>query len=131
MDVDALQRLLDESPVHRGLGLLAVATDGGVLLDAGPGPEHSVGGGAHLHGGVIATILDTAATFALIDATGSDWSTVDLRVDYLRPAPVAALRATGHAVHAGRQLGRARAELCEPETGRRLAEAVGTFVRND
>lgn len=131
MDVEALQLLLDASPVHRGLGLRAVTTREGLLLEVSPRPEHSVDNREHLHGGVVATILDTAATFALIDATGSDWSTVDLRVDYLRPATVARLRAAGQAVHAGRRLGRARAQLCEPETGRCVAEAVGTFVRND
>ena len=109
----------------------ARAAEGSVLFDAAPGREHSTEGTDMLHGGVVAAMLDTAATFALIAATGIDWSTVDLRIDYLRPAPVGPLVVRGTVVHAGRRFARARAELTEPRNGRLLAEAVGTFVRND
>lgn len=127
--VDGLQALLEETPLHRALGLQVVSVDDSrLVLRARPSAEHAV---AHqqLHGGAVAMILDTAATFALIGATNDDWGTVDLRVDYLRPAPVAALEATGRVLHAGRRLGRAAAELVDPETGRSVASAVGTFVR--
>jgi uncharacterized protein (TIGR00369 family) len=77
---------------------------------------------------VIATLLDTAATFALIQASGTDWATVDLRIDYLRPAPCTELLIKGSAVHVGSRLGRATAELSEPGTGI-LATAAGTFTR--
>lgn len=130
MQTDELQQLLDASPVHRGLGLRARVAEEGVMLDATPDSGHSADGGASLHGGVIATVLDTAATFALIDATGTDWSTVDIRVDFLRPAPVAPLEVSGRTVQVGRRFGRANAELVEPSTGRLLASAVGTFVRS-
>ncbi|HVC14549.1 MAG TPA: PaaI family thioesterase [Acidimicrobiales bacterium] len=130
MHIDELQRLLDTSPVHRGLGLKVRLAGDGVVLDATPGPSHSVDGGDFVHGGVIATILDTGATFALIDATGTDWSTVDLRIDYLRPAPVASLHVTARPAQVGRRFGRASAELTEPGSGRLLASAVGTFVRS-
>lgn len=130
METEELQRLVDTSPVHRTLGLRARAAEEGVLFDTAPDREHSTDGGDVLHGGVVATMLDTAATFALIESTGTDWSTVDLRIDYLRPAPVAPLEIRGHVVRAGRQFGRAKAELSDPRSGRLLAEAVGTFVRN-
>ncbi len=129
METEELQRLVDTSPVHRALGLRARAAQAGVVFDASPGPEHTTDERDVLHGGVVATILDTAATFALIDSTGADWSTVDLRIDYLRPAPVAPLEVSGHVVQAGRRIGRARAELAERGSGRLLASAVGTFVR--
>lgn len=131
MHIDELQRLLDTSPVHSGLGLRVRLAGDGLVLDATPGPAHAVDGGTFLHGGVIATILDTVATFALIDATGSDWSTVDLRIDYLRPVPISLLQVTGRTAQVGRQFGRASAELTDPGTGRLLASAVGTFVRSD
>jgi uncharacterized protein (TIGR00369 family) len=132
MRADELQRLLDASPVHRALRLRVVhADDTGVRLAAEAGPEHTGEEGSQfLHGGVVATLLDTAATFALIQATGDDWGTADLRVDFVRPVPAGALRADATAVHAGRRLGRASAELRDPSTERLLASAVGTFVRN-
>jgi uncharacterized protein (TIGR00369 family) len=132
MRADELQRMLDASPVHRALRLRVVrADDAGVRLEAETGPEHTgEDGGQFLHGGVVATLLDTAATFALIQATGVDWGTVDLRVDFVRPAPAGALYADATAVHAGRRLGRASAQLSDPSTTRLLASATGTFVRN-
>jgi len=136
MQSEELQRLLDESPLHVTLGLRATGGAGrgpggeGVVLEAAPNRTHSVDGGDYLHGGVIATLLDTAATFALIEKTGEDWSTVDLRVDYLRPAPISRLCVTGRALQVGRRLGRAIAELSEPQSGDLLASAVGTFVRS-
>lgn len=131
MEAEELQRLVDTSPVHSALGLRARTAEEGVLFDTVPGREHSTDGGEVLHGGIVATMLDTAATFALIASTGIDWSTIDLRIDYLRPAPVAPLEVRGHAIQVGRRFGRAKAELADPQSGRLLAAAVGTFVRND
>ncbi|HTX62352.1 MAG TPA: PaaI family thioesterase [Acidimicrobiales bacterium] len=130
METEELQRLVDGSPVHGALGLRVRPAKEGVLFDAAPGRQHSTDGGEIVHGGVVATMLDTAATFALVDATGADWSTIDLRVDYLRPAPVAPLEVRGLPVQVGRRFGRAKAELADPRSGRLLAAAVGTFVRN-
>jgi uncharacterized protein (TIGR00369 family) len=131
MQASELQRLVDSSAVHRALRLRVVGTgDGAITLTAEPVADHAVdAAGRVLHGGVVATLLDAAATFALIQATGTDWSTVDLRVDFLRPAPAGPLLACGTAVQAGRRLGRAAAELTDAATGQLLARAVGTFLR--
>ncbi len=126
-----LQRLVDSTPVHRALGLRVTGVgDHEIILEAETGPEHlAEDGGQYLHGGVVATMLDTAATFALIGATDTDWSTVDLRVDYLRPAPPGRLEIRGDAVHIGRRLGRATAEVRAADAGVLLASATGTFAR--
>ena len=131
MQASDLQRLLDSAPLHRALRLrVTSAGDHDVVLQAEAGPEYLGEDGAdYLHGGVVATVLDTAATFALIGATGTDWSTVDLRVDYLRPTPAGSLEIRGSAVQIGRRLGRARAELLAAGPGPVLAIATGTFVR--
>jgi uncharacterized protein (TIGR00369 family) len=45
-----------------------------------------------IHGGVISTLADTAggaACFSLLDSPNDRVSTVDMRVDYLRPGPPA------------------------------------------
>jgi uncharacterized protein (TIGR00369 family) len=131
MEASDLQRLLDAAPVHRALRLRVAGTGGSyVVLRAEAGPDHLGEDGADfLHGGVVATVLDTAATFALICATGTDWSTVDLRVDYLRPAPAGPLEARASAVQIGRRLGRATAELFDADSGQLVAAATGTFAR--
>jgi uncharacterized protein (TIGR00369 family) len=131
MDADELQHLLGASPVNRALRLQVTSADRAELrLRAETGPEHAgEDGSPFLHGGVIATLLDAAATYALIQASGTDWGTVDLRIDFVRPAPTGPLLARGAAVHVGKRLGRATAELTDPSTGRLLASAAGTFAR--
>lgn len=126
-----LQALIDGTPVHRALRLRLVGTSSsGLVLQADAGAEHAGADGSQfLHGGVVATVLDSAATFALIAATETDWSTVDLRIDYVRPVPVGVLRVRGTVVHIGRRLGRATAELVAAGSERLLASAAGTFVR--
>jgi uncharacterized protein (TIGR00369 family) len=126
-----LQHLVDVSPVHRRLRLTVITADEtGVTCRAEPGAEETgEDNGQFLHGGVVATLLDAAATFALISATGTDWSTVDLRTDFLRPAPAGVLLVSGTAVQAGKRLGRASATVSDPASGRLLATGGGTFAK--
>jgi uncharacterized protein (TIGR00369 family) len=126
-----LQHLVDVSPVHRRLRLTVITADEtGVTCRAEPGAEETgEDNGQFLHGGVVATLLDAAATFALISATGTDWSTVDLRADFLRPAPAGVLLVSGTAVQAGKRLGRASATVSDPASGRLLATGGGTFAK--
>jgi uncharacterized protein (TIGR00369 family) len=126
-----LQALLDQSPLHRGMGLrITELTEDSLTLEGEAGEIHVNSGGASVvHGGVLALILDTAATFVLMHATGADWSTVDLRVDFLRPVPTGPLRARAVPDHIGRRVGRASAVLVPIGRSAPHARAVGTFVR--
>jgi uncharacterized protein (TIGR00369 family) len=111
------------------MGLRIEATPGGVLVRAEFSAEAANGSdGLMVHGGLIATLLDAAATFALIAGTGSDWTTVDLRVDFLRPVAAGRVKATGELLNAGRTLGRARASVMGSD-GSPTALAIGTFRR--
>jgi uncharacterized protein (TIGR00369 family) len=123
-----LQALCDESPLHRRLGVTVRRTEGGVTLEAQVGSEFVSGGAADIvHGGIVGTLLDAAATFALIGRTEHDWVTIDFRVDYLRPTRIGAAIVTGQVVRAGRSIGRASATLAD-EAGRLCAQAIGTFA---
>ncbi len=123
-----LQSLLDQVPFHRALGLKVRRTDGGVVLDAEVGPEYLVDVDARIvHGGVVGSLLDTAATFALIARSDHDWVTVDLRVDYLRPTHGGAIAVSGEVVRAGRSIGRAKASLRDA-SGETCALGFGTFA---
>jgi len=126
-DEATLQRYLDEAPLHAAMGQLTVRLDarGGVI--EGVLSEVVDNGGGVVHGGAIATLLDTALTFALIAPEDRDWSTVDLRVDYLRPLTIGPVAVTGWVIHAGRRTGHAEGEL--RDASRVLcARATGSFV---
>ena len=109
MDAETLQSFLDETPFHAHLGPLRIAiSDDGIEITADlPASAANDPDGGVAHGGATATLLDTALSFALIARTGGDWSTADLRVDYLRPLALGPVRVTGRVVRAGNRLGRA------------------------
>lgn len=123
-----LQALCDESPYLGALGVRITRSAEGVVLQTSLDSGCAVDGkGEVAHGGVVASLVDTAATFALIARTNHDWVTVDLRVDYLRPTPLGEVTVQGEVIHAGKSLGRSRAELRD-RAGRACAVAVGTFA---
>src|SRR5579875_2978182 len=99
-----LQALSDQSALHRALGVRIERSTGGVAIIASVDSDYAVDAGASIvHGGIVATLLDTAATFALIAETDHDWVTIDLRVDYLRPTPLDAVTVRGEVLRAGKR----------------------------
>ncbi|NHC23831.1 PaaI family thioesterase [Nocardioides sp. IC4_145] len=68
-----------------------------------------------VHGGVISTMLDTAAGCSVHStlAAGEGYTSLDLTVKFLRPATVESgrLRAVGKVVHRGRRTALAEAQL--------------------
>ncbi len=78
------------------------------------------------HGGVIAAFIDITAHAAVAVHVGRMAPTIDLRIDYLRPAPAPELRAIGRVLSAGRSIGRADVEV-RAHDGRIVAVGRGTF----
>jgi uncharacterized protein (TIGR00369 family) len=106
---EALEALLKGSPFHEILGLGLETFDPAertLTLRAAFGPriERAAGTGQY-HGGVIASLIDVAGDFALIALLGYGVPTVNLRVDYLRPAAKADLIAYARVRRAGRTIG--------------------------
>lgn len=85
--------------------------------------NHSLGG---IHGGVIATILDSVGWFTA--ATKYDYwiGTTDLHVQFLRPVTGVSLKATGKLVKYGKQLAFTKMEVVD-EDGNLIAVASGSF----
>jgi uncharacterized protein (TIGR00369 family) len=104
---------VDGSPFHRLLGLEMVrAEDGAVEMRL---PWRDELGRADdsdwYHGGVISALIDIAGDYAIASKLGRGVPTIDLRVDYLRPARRGELRALARAVKVGRSVGVADVEL--------------------
>lgn len=124
---DRLEAVFASVAFHRTLGATIRTTPEGVEVEASLGGAfESIPG--RIHGGVVASLLDSACTWSLIAATEDVWTTVDLRTDYLRPAPAGRLVARGRVVTRGSSVGRASAEVVDEE-GRCCATATGTFAR--
>jgi len=70
-----------------------------------------------LHGGVVSTLADTAGGMAVwsgVDDERSRVSTIDLRIDYLRPARLETLVAEATVVRLGNRVGVADVRLFHP-----------------
>ncbi len=87
-----------------------------------------------VHGGVLATLLDTCAACALHSTlpAGTGYTTVDITVKYLRPVTVATgtIRGEGVVINAGRRTALTEAQAFD-SAGRLLAHATSTCLLLD
>jgi acyl-CoA thioesterase len=83
-----------------------------------------------LHGGVTATLVDTAMAYAVITCLSETEkaSTVDLTVHYLRPHSEGAFACTAKVVRAGRKVLTVSAEVFN-EQGKLFATAISTYIK--
>jgi uncharacterized protein (TIGR00369 family) len=104
------------------------AEPGRVVLELIAGPQHRHGGGV-VQGGVITQIADAAMGMSL--ATLQDdavWNTtVELKINFIRPAIEGRLRAVGRAVELGPTLLFGEADVFD-EQGRLIARASSSCM---
>lgn len=105
--------------------------EGEVTFAYTPSLEHYNGIGL-VHGGIAATLLDTAMGCAVqtLLPKGTAVSTLDISVRYVRPITVRTglVFATGTTVHRGRRTATAEGRVVEATTGRVLATATTTLL---
>lgn len=110
------------SPAIAALGMteLALGPDGAVTGALPLRPEHErAAGTGQFHGGPIASFIDTIGDLAVAAAVGGGVPTINIRVDYLKPAIGPALTATARV----RRLGRTVA-VCDID----VIDAKGSLV---
>lgn len=83
-----------------------------------------------LHGGVTATLIDTAMAFAVITRLAEDEraSTIDMTVHYLRPHTEGTFTCTAKIVRAGKRIFTVSADV-ENEQGKLIATALSTYTK--
>jgi uncharacterized protein (TIGR00369 family) len=84
-----------------------------------------------VHGGNIATLIDTAtfwACFLAMDSDEDGLTTVDLKLNYLAPARTEALRCTGTLIKAGKTISYAEARVLTTDD-RLIAHGTSTLMR--
>ena len=122
---------LPAPPVTHMLGLAAItAEEGRVVAELDPAEFHYNPLGT-VHGGVLATLLDTAtgcAVHSTLD-TGFGYTSIDLSTKFLRPVTVASgrLRAVGTVLSRGRRTALAEAKLTDAQ-GRLVATAQSSCL---
>jgi uncharacterized protein (TIGR00369 family) len=126
--VEDLRARLAASPFHASMGLeLADAEPGTVVLSFRALPEHLNLQGL-VHGGLLATLADTAMGLAVRTAVkpGHRHVTIQLGVQYVRAASPGTIQARGRVIRVGSQIAHAEAELAD-EADRLLARGQGTY----
>ena len=127
---ERVERALDTVPFARLLGIqLESVLPGRAVLALPVRDEHTQNHGV-VHGGAIASLIDSSMAFAIIPllAENERTTTVDLTIHYLRPLTEGVARSTAQVVRAGRRVIVVRAEVLD-HSERLVATAVSTYLR--
>ena len=128
--LERIERAIEAVPYARLLGIqLERVAPGEATLTLAIRPELTQNHGV-VHGGAIASLLDTATAFAILTLLEPDErvTTVDLTISYLRPAVEGTLQATARVLRQGRRLFTVSAELVD-SGGTLLTTALSTYIK--
>jgi uncharacterized protein (TIGR00369 family) len=123
------QRFLRRPPVSELIGFeVPEAGDGRALVTLHAGTHHANPMGT-LHGGILCDIADAAMgiAFASTLAEGESFTTVELKINFLRPVREAQLRAEGRVIHRGRTVGYVECDVTD-ENGKLIAKSNSTCL---
>ncbi len=132
-DVDAalarLRQHVEASAFHAWAGLELVSVEVGTVEVALALQAEHLNPGGILHGGLIATLADTAIGLAVRSALPADRThvTAQLDVHFLERVDHGTVRATGRAVRVGGRMAYGEGDLRD-DAGRLVARASGTFI---
>ncbi|OYU92155.1 MAG: phenylacetic acid degradation protein [Bradyrhizobiaceae bacterium PARB1] len=126
--IDDIRTRIQKAPYHKWLGLDVTSVgDGEIELTAKWRDEWVVNlEGGYTHGGILATLVDLTADWALVSSNGRGVPTIDLRVDYHSPAR-GDLRAVGKAIKLGKQFSVAEAKVYD-SAGKLVASGRGVYL---
>ena len=118
-------------PVMDTLGLTGLFPEHGRVVVEMPAAGFHYNPLGTVHGGVLSTLLDTAAACAVHStlAVGESYTSLDLTVKFLRPVTVESglLTCEGTVLQRGRRTALAQAQLTD-ESGRLVAHATSTCM---
>lgn len=126
--MEKLQQLITRGPFNRWLNFTVLKMgDDGIEVKAAWREEWVVNPDRrYTHGGILATIIDVAADYAIAARLGRPVPTIDLRVDYHKAAAPGDLTAKARVVRMGSQYSTAEAQLYDKD-GELVASGRGTY----
>ena len=117
------------APVAKLVGFRPTSVeDGKAVFELEAGPQHANPMGT-LHGGVLCDVADAAmgVAYASTLADGESFTTLELKINFLRPFKNGILTATARVVKAGRTIGLTECDVTDPD-GRLIARAMSTCM---
>ena len=117
------------APVAKLVGFRPTAIEAGkAVFQLEAGPQHANPMGT-LHGGIICDVADAAMGTAYASTLGEDetFTTLEMKVNFLRPFWNGTLIATARVVKSGRTIGLAECDVTDTE-GRLVARGMSTCM---
>jgi uncharacterized protein (TIGR00369 family) len=129
--MEPIEALLGAIPYCRHLGVRAEVRDGALVLVM-PYAPHLIGNVTipALHGGVIGSLLETAAIAQLLWESKSDTlpKPVDINIDYLRTGRAVESHARARLAKQGRRVVNVHAEMWQDDESKPVAALRGHFL---
>lgn len=128
--VERIQKALASVPFAKLLGIeLETVAPGTATLSLQITNDLKQNNGV-VHGGAIASLIDSATAFAIISVLPPDEkaTTADLTISYLRPLREGRAHSTARVLRAGRRLIVVSAELVD-DAGKLIATALTTYIK--
>ena len=125
-----VERMREAVPFLKLLGVEVESVGPGTATLVLPVREELTRNDGIIHGGAVASVIDSAFAFAIIPllAENERTVTVDLTIHYLRPLSGGASRTIARVVRAGRRVITVSAELFD-ENDKLAATALSTYLR--
>lgn len=128
--IERIQKALASVPFAKLLGIeLETVAPGTATLSLQITNDLKQNNGV-VHGGAIASLIDSATAFAIISVLPPDEkaTTADLTISYLRPLKEGRAHSTARVLRAGRRLIVVSAELVD-DAGKLIATALTTYIK--
>jgi uncharacterized protein (TIGR00369 family) len=128
--VERIQKALETVPFAKLLGIEVEDVSPGIATLGFAIRDNLKQNNGVVHGGAIASLVDTATALAIISLLPPDEkaTTADLTISYLRPLRNGRAHAIARVIRAGRRLIVVSAELVDDE-GKIIATALTTYIK--
>jgi uncharacterized protein (TIGR00369 family) len=116
-------------PVAELLGIEFVSLEGGVCTMKLEAQERHSNPMGTIHGGILGDLADAAMGMAYFSTLqpGESFTTLELKINFLRPFWTGLLVARGRVVHGGRTMGMTECDVVDDQ-GRLIARATSTCL---